>query len=199
MASSVNSPRRLVAQVWIAITMVVGALIGCGNLLATCSLADSGYPGADHSTVITVSAWPPTAEGGDAAATTTAAGSLIVTTPGTRAVYTLVRVQRSPAADVNGARAGDGVWLLAHLRVEVDTGSWYVSSTDLALVAADGQVHDAAITAVPGYPGIPAGDVGRGQHTDGWDVFDAPASLTGARIQLRASSGSGYRYGYWQL
>ena len=101
------------------------------------------------------------------------------------ATYTLSDAQ-TRATSQYGGQAENGIYLLAHLRIDVAKGETYACACELSLVQADGKVRDSTFASFSGKEDFQPVQLKGGQHQDGWVTWDLPkAALKGAKVQLK--------------
>jgi len=125
---------------------------------------------------------------------------LSVKTPALVATYALSKAQVVTSGEY-GSKPENGAWLVAYLRVDVAKGETFACACELSLVQKDGKVRDQAYADIAGKEEFTSTDLKKGQHTDGWVVFDLPkGQINGSKVQLKiASLFTDSEYGYWTV
>lgn len=115
--------------------------------------------------------------------------------------YTLTRTV-TKTRDSLGERSARGVFLLAHVKVVVSSGSEYVCTCSFQFVTAAGKAYSDGEPRYPEFKGfeeLPSDDVAGGQNVDGWVVFDVPkAAVTGGRVGFKPNAFGG-EVAYWSV
>lgn len=134
-------------------------------------------------------ATPAAAPADDAPATGRVGDTVTLTTSdGGKAYYTVTKVEQK-TSDRYGDRPKKGVYLLAHLKVEVVSGEFFACDCDMSFVGPDKKVYEPTYATFSGHDEFEATDLNGGQNTDGWIVWDLPKSaLKGGQIQYRADN-----------
>lgn len=114
--------------------------------------------------------------------------------------YTVSKVEQK-TVDKWGQKPDKGVYLLAFLKVEVNSGEDFICSCSISFIGPNGKVFEETFAEFKGHDEFKSVDVAAGQRADGWIVWDVPRSaLKGGKIQLSLDNwASDNAYGYWTL